>query len=140
MMQDVTDKLARLTARLDHMVPDPKLSSAQNQAAATELTSISTKLHTLLPDNSLSPEERLERLARVVASRTPDQTKLVSASTKVAALKARLDQLVPGNMSLEDKIDHLISLATQAVPDPSLSVVKKLEKLGDSAAGIAPVD
>ena len=138
-MSSTSEKLARLTARLDHMVPDKTLSTAANQAAATELAMLSTKLHGLLPDSSLSPEERLERLARVVPGRTPDQAKLVSASTKLLALKSRLDQLVPGVMSAEDKISHLVALADAAVPDPSLSTVGRLERLGDAAAGVDPV-
>ena len=138
-MQNLPNKLARLTARLDHMVPDPKLSAGENQAAAATLSSLASKLHALLPDASLSSEERLERLARVVVGRIPDPTKLTPASEKVRALTERLDQLVPGAMSPEDKIDQLVSLAMQAVPDPGLAVVARLEKLGDADAGIAPV-
>lgn len=121
------------------MVPEKTLSAAANQSAANELAALSAKLHALLPDSSLSPEERLERLARVVPGRIPDQSKLLSASSKLQELKNRLDQLVPGAMSADAKIDHLVNLATHAVPDPALSTVARLERMGDAAAGIDPV-
>src|SRR5439155_379035 len=116
MTKSPEDRATELTQRLDHMVPDNRVSAAVNQEATAELASISAKLNTLLPDHSLSPSERLERLARVIEGREPNLAHLQPATVKVALLKDRLDQLVPGRMSPEQKIDTLIQRLNQLVP------------------------
>lgn len=138
-MTSIKDTLSRLTERLDHMVPDPKLTALDNQKAAAQLAALSARLHVFLPDHTLSPQERLERLARVIQNRVPQSQHLLSANEKLAALTTRLNELVPGGMTPEEKVDHLVDLATKAVPDPNLSMVDRLEKIGDDRAGIAPV-
>jgi hypothetical protein len=133
-------RAAELTQRLDHSVPDPKISAAANQKATADLASVSSKLNALLPDASLSPFEKLERLARVVEDREPDLTHLQPAVAKVAQLKERLDQLVPGNMSSEQKIDSLIEKLNAMVP-PDVQhnlAMHKLELLGDPRGRVEP--
>lgn len=129
-----------LTQRLDHMVPDPDMTTSQNQKAASDLASLSAKLFWHVPDQSLSPFERLERLARAAEDSTPDLTQLQSAATKLEALKSRIDVLVPGNMSHEKKIEVLMEKLDAKVGASQLSLhtTDKLELLGDSRAKIAP--
>lgn len=129
-----------LTQRLDHMVPEEKLTASQNQKAAAELASLSAKLFWHIPDQSLSPFERLERLARAAENRTPDREQLKSAAAKVNVLKARIDQLVPGDASHEKKIEQLVSLLDEKVgsSQQNLHTTHKLELLGDPRAKIAP--
>ena len=66
------DGASELTQRLDHSVPDPNLTPAENQKASAHRASLSAKLFRLLPDESLSPFERLERLSRAADNRNPD--------------------------------------------------------------------
>lgn len=145
------ERLAQLTERLDHMVPDPSASAAENDLAARELARISQALAALLPDSSLSPDERLERLARVVQDRIPQQENLQSALYKVHKLKRRLDELVPDdNLSPVEKINRLEQLArdctTQGKQGGSVTTAQEtdkfekiLERLGDPRAGFDPI-
>lgn len=129
-----------LTQRLDHMVPDEEMSASQNQKAASDLGLLSAKLFWHVPDQSLSPFERLERLARAADGSTPDLSQLQSAAKKLEALKSRIDILVPGNMSHEKKIEVLIEKLNEkvGVTQLTLHTTEKLELLGDSRAKIAP--
>ena len=124
------------------MVPDPEISLELNEEATKELLLISTKLLELLPDPSLSPDERLERLARVVQNRVPQVENLQSANAKVHRLKRRLDELVPdegGNYI--NKIDSLVCILDQNCSDKDAgSVVEKLEFLGDPRIGVNPAE
>ncbi|MEZ5421760.1 MAG: hypothetical protein R2682_01530 [Pyrinomonadaceae bacterium] len=133
------ERMLQVTQRLDHSVPDPEVSMARNQEAAIRLASISERLATLLPDPSLSPDERLERLARVVQDRIPQREHLQPAVAKVAKLTNRLDELVPGDMSAEEKIAVLANRASELCNDESKSCVEALELLGDKRAGLPPV-
>lgn len=133
-------KALRLTQRLDHMVPDPKISAVGNAEAARKLADISKALSDLLPDPSLSPDERLERLARIVADRTPQGEHLLPAAQKLAKLERRLTELVPGDgLSAADRLNRLVEATNAAVPTSGLRFVEKLETLGDVRAGIAAV-
>jgi hypothetical protein len=122
------------------MVPDPKLSAAENQKASADLASISAKLHWLLPDQSLSPFERLERLGRAVEDRTPDPSQLQPAAAKVEALKVRIDELIPGDMTHEKKIDILVEQIDRMVSAEQRTwpTINKLELLGDPRGRVAP--
>ncbi|WP_036833613.1 hypothetical protein, partial [Pontibacillus litoralis] len=60
----------------------------------TELKSISDRLYELLPDTSLSPDERLERLARVVPTSLLISDNHKTARSKLNKLRYRLDELV----------------------------------------------
>lgn len=134
------EKINRLTQRLDHMVPDPKLTSSENKDVAEKLASISDKLYSLLPDPSLSPDERLERLARVTSDRIPQTENLLSAHSKLNRLVARLDELIPGSATPEEKIDNLVELLNVKSFDNSLSIASRLEEIGDEIAGIKPIE
>lgn len=139
-MEKAQIRAKELTQRLDHSVPDPEISAAANQSAAADLAALSAKLHALLPDNSLSPIERLERLGRVVENRTPKAENLQSAIKKLDDLKARLDELVPGALSPSEKIDLLHRQLNEMVaPEMKDSLaMHKLEVLGDPRARVAP--
>lgn len=134
------DKVNSLTQRLDHSVPDPKMSAIQNAEAAAELRSLSAALFEMLPDKALSPTERLERLARAT-DREPDMEQLKSAHQKVTELKDRINKLVPGEGSAHDKLVKLELLLNQKVGEQraNKSVVERLEILGDPRAGIDPI-
>src|ERR1019366_9617350 len=101
---------------------------------------LSGALANALPDASLSPAERLERLARVIQTRTPDQSNLIPAATKLSNLEARLKDLVADpNLTSEQRLNHLLTTAGSIAPGSNLSVVEKLETMGDAVANIAPV-
>jgi hypothetical protein len=140
MAKDTTNKTRNLTQRLDHMVPDPNMTLAANQRASADLASISSKLYRLLPDESLSPLERLERLARVIEKRKPDRNQLQSASSKLTQLTARIDKLVPGDMTPEKKIEVLLEGLDGMVSKEQceLATIEKLELLGDPRGKVAP--
>ena len=133
------NRFSQVTQRLDHMVPEARQSDAQNAEAAAELAALSEKLAVLLPDSSLSPDERLERLARVVQDRVPYYEHLLPAASKVAKLKSRINELVPGEMSSVDKISQLADMAIGQCGADDVSCVDALEMLGDPRAGIGAV-
>lgn len=137
------DRLKRLMQRLDHSVPDNSLSKVENLLAAAELNSISARLYALMPDPSLSPHERIERLARVIEEVPPKLEYLQSAKAKVDSLIDHLNELIPGDLTPEQKIDKLVEILNEHVPN-DVSIVTKLEALGDprvlasSNLGLAP--
>lgn len=137
----MSDHLAkRLTQRLDHMVPDEELTAEANADAAARLEAMSRFLASALPDTSLSPEERLERLARVITDRVPRKENLRPAIEKVEQLERRLEELIPDqNLTAMDRLNKLVEICNDCVPNNNLSIVEKLESLGDSRAGIPPV-
>lgn len=137
---DLKKNATHLTQRLDHMVPDPEMTASQNQKAASDLAALSAKLFWHVPDQSLSPFERLERLARAADDSSPDMGQLQSAAKKLEALKSRIDQLIPGDMSHEKKIETLIQKLDEKVGASQLALhtTDKLELLGDPRAKIAP--
>jgi hypothetical protein len=137
----------RLTQRLDHMVPDPKLSIQLNDDAAKRLAELSKVLADALPDHSLSPDERLERLARVVQNRVPERQHLLPAVEKVSRLERRLAELVPDptltpvervQTLLQGLDDHHAANAPNFLATGP-SVVEKLERMGDERAGFPPI-
>jgi len=137
---DLKKNAANLTQRLDHMVPEIGMTASQNQKAASDLAALTAKLFWHVPDQSLSPFERLERLARAAEDRRPDMVQLQSAARKLEALKSRIDELVPGDMSHEKKIETLIQQLDKKVGASQLALhtTDKLELLGDPRAKIAP--
>jgi len=139
-MNKITKRAQTLTQRLDHMVPDPQMPTAVNQKAAAELAAISEKLFELLPDPSLSPLERLERLGRVVEQREPDMGQLLPAHEKVTALRERLDQMLPGDGASIEKIEKLVEILGDVAPKDlkGASPIRMLEALGDPRGQIEP--
>jgi hypothetical protein len=140
MTDSLKDKVAGLTQRLDHMMPDPKLSKAENLAATRELKALTDALFELLPDKSLSPMERIERLARSVEPREPRLEELKPAATKLAELKARLNEIIPGDGSPHDKLLSLELALDESVglDKANLPTFKKLELLGDPRGKVEP--
>ncbi|BAP15497.1 hypothetical protein AS19_26460 [Alcanivorax sp. NBRC 101098] len=141
MKKDVIKQNAQsLTQRLDHMVPDPKISAAENQKAAAELAALSGKLFGHVPDQSLSPLERLERLARGIDERKPNKKQLEPAVKKLQELKQRIDELVDGDLSHEKKIDVILEKLDEKVgsSQKALHTTDKLELLGDPRGNVAP--
>ena len=138
-MSSLKQKMDQVTKRLDHNVPDPEMSDVENSAAASELAAISEKLANMLPDPSLSPDERLERLARVIKGRNIQQESLQTAARKVEKLKTRINELVPGDSGMENKLDKLSEMAFTQCGVEGVSCMEALERLGDPEAGIDAV-
>lgn len=96
-----------------------------------ELVTLSVRLLTLLPDPSLSPNERLERLARVVPHSQMHSAHRRTARSKLTELRRRLEDLVPDDgLSSVERLEWLISRVEELVPGDG-STISKLEKLGD---------
>lgn len=97
------------------------------------LTALCARLYELLPDATLSPMERLERLARVV----PDSTLLSehhrTGRSKLNELRHRLSELLPNDESDElAKIETLVARVHALVPhDFQGRFFRKLEHMGD---------
>lgn len=140
MTKRISEKVGSLTQRLDHMVPDPKISDAANRAAARELKMLTDALYGMLPDRSLSPAERIERLARAVDDRTPKPEHLRPAHIKLEELRARIDELVPGEGSAFEKILSLEANVDEKVGAErgNMALIRKLELLGDAAGRVEP--
>ncbi|OUB98420.1 hypothetical protein BK784_16865 [Bacillus thuringiensis serovar medellin] len=99
---------------------------------SVHLKALSEKLYNLLPDISLSPDERLERLARVIPKSILVSENHLTARTKLYKLRRRLDQLVPDkNMDYYEKVDYLVGIANDMVPG-DMKLYKKLEAIGDN--------
>ncbi|MFD5425636.1 hypothetical protein [Streptomyces sp. NPDC127084] len=107
-----------------------------------ELTDLSVRLIHLLPDPSLSPDERLERLARVVPSSQLITANRRTARSKLYALRGRLDQLVPNSeMTSREKLQWLVDRLHELVPDEGLRPIQRLERIGDyrsTDVGVSP--
>lgn len=96
------------------------------------LTALSERLLELLPDPSLSPDERLERIARVVPSSTLKSAYHQTARTKLNRLRARLDELVPrDDLCYAEKLEWLVARVHELVPGDEPRLFKKLEAFGD---------
>jgi hypothetical protein len=129
--QKLLQKLNSMTQRLDHFVPKENLPDSMNRQAMLELEQISSKLYFLLPDPSLSPLERIERLSRVLEDTDPNLEHLQSAYDKVKAIEERLNSLIPDkDMSSMDKINFMLEKLHKLVPGEA-KIVQKLEYLGD---------
>lgn len=143
-MNELTYRLNRLTQRLDHMVPDNGISSELNDRAATILRELSERLIALLPDPSLSPDERLERIARAVQDRVPQSEQLLPAIQKVHRLERRLLELVPGDdLDCFARLERLVCSVESVCEEKGITAdqefVRKLELLGDQRAGFLPI-
>jgi hypothetical protein len=104
---ELSQRVDRLSQRLDTKVSEPSLSLEENQRAVADLASIARRLAAVLPDVSASPEERVERLARYVPGATPKPELMVSDYQKLVRMRARLEELVPGDLTPEQRVDRL---------------------------------
>lgn len=90
------------------------------------------RLYDLLPDITLSPDERLERLARVVSESVLVSDYHKTARTKLNRLRRRLDELVPDpQLDCDAKLEFLVTQVHALVPGEEPRLFKKLEQLGD---------
>lgn len=112
------------------------------EVVVQELTDLSVRLLKLLPDPSLSPDERLERLARVVPNSQMITAHRRSARHKLYQLRRRLDELVPEpGLSYQDKLEWLVQRLEGLVPDEGLRPIERLERIGDyrsTDVGVSP--
>ena len=114
----LSEKLDRLSQRLDFDISDEELTDQENAQATLELAAISTRLAAAIPSATFSPEERVERLARVVDHTTPKAEFMEPNSKKLARIKLRVDELMPGTeLSTEQKIDKLGEMFRAVFPD-----------------------
>ena len=67
-----------------------------------ELKTISIKLQKLLPDPSIGPEERIERLARVIPKSMLISNYHKTARAKLHYIHKRLSQLVPDKKKINN--------------------------------------
>lgn len=106
----------------------------ENHECITEqLLLISNKLYELLPDPSINVEERLERMSRVIKGSQLNSTYHKSARHKLNYLKYRLDELIPGDYSLIDKIQHLEELAYKMSGNKEFkNMCDRLQYIGDN--------
>jgi len=96
-----------------------------------ELTNLSIILFDLLPDKSIGPEERIERLGRLIPSTILESEYHRTARLKLNIIQRKLDYLVPDtSLSYENKIKYLVSLANKLVPE-NIPFIEKLEKIND---------
>jgi hypothetical protein len=114
----LADKVGRLTQRLETGVYDKTLSAEQNAKAVAEFGAIATRLARIIPEPIFSPEQRLERIAVAMSGAKADLSKLEPASRTLARLKARIEELVPGDdLTVEEKIDKLGDAFRAASPE-----------------------
>ncbi|MGE0762964.1 MAG: hypothetical protein AB7N80_06775 [Bdellovibrionales bacterium] len=97
-----------------------------------ELMAVSRRLEELLPDPTLSPQERLERLGRVAPHSTLNSENHLTARAKLNKIRLRLAELVPTQqLSTLEKIEFLVKRTHQLIPEAVPRFFMKLEKLGD---------
>jgi hypothetical protein len=94
------------------------------------LLALCERLQALLPDPSLSPSERLERLARVVPTSTLVSADHKTARKKLKELRRRLDELIPGGDDYDAKLEMLVARLHELVPG-DYPMKDKLEAIGD---------
>ena len=96
-----------------------------------KLQGISKKLFELLPDYSLGPEERIERLARVIPESILESKNMLTARTKLNNITMKLNYLIPDPELTEmEKIDKLVEIINLLEPGEE-KLIKKLEKIDD---------
>ncbi len=96
-----------------------------------ELDLISEKLFHLLPDKSIGPEERVERLARLIPSSIMESEYHRTARKKLEIIERKLNTLVPrSDLSNSEKIDYLVTIANTLIPEDK-RLVEKLETIGE---------
>lgn len=138
MTHSILRRVEQVTQRLDHGTSDPRASLEVNKAAAQELKELSIRLIELLPNPALSPDERLERIARVVQDRIPRTDLLVSDLEKLDRLESRLKELVPDDgLSSSERLERLVSSA-EKMGTKHGDFVSLLKSLGDARTGQAP--
>lgn len=97
------------------------------------LARLSFKLQMLLPDPSIGPMERIERLARVIPSSYQLGEHHRTARSKLMEIEKRLESLVPDkNMNSEQKVDYLVGLINKLVPEETDRICQKLQFIGDN--------
>lgn len=142
MTQDTRDRMLQVTKRLDHVVPDSALPQEENAEAAERLMELSEMLIEHVPYPSLSPDERLERIARVDQDRVPRREHLLPAVEKLYRLEQRLDDLVDDpELSSTEQLKVLIERVEEHSEeyDEDLDFVEVLERMGDERAGLEPM-
>lgn len=104
------------------------------------LRSLSSRLQELLPDPGIGPEERLERIARVVPDSVRVTANMQTGRAKLQRLRGRLDELVPGDLPHEEKLEQLVRRVGELVPEGD-RFIDRLETLGDyrlTDTGVTP--
>lgn len=97
------------------------------------LTRLSFKLQRLLPDPSLGPMERIERLARLIPISYQLGWHHRTARSKLIEIEERLNSLVPDQaLTSEQKVDFLVGLANELVPEKTDRLCQKLQFIGDN--------
>jgi hypothetical protein len=110
----------------------PSIGEESQENVIHELLTLSQKLQDLLPDPSLSPLERVERLARVIPESIQNSSEHLTARKKLNQIRLRLAELLPKkNGSASEKIDFLVDKVHQLVPGETARLFEKLEKIGD---------
>jgi hypothetical protein len=111
----------------------PGIPEESQEVVDSQLFKISEKLQKLLPDPSLSPLERVERLGRVVPTSIQRSAHHLTARTKLSNIRLRLAELVPiEDMSAEEKIDMLVEIIEELVPIKTDRLFERLELIGDN--------
>ncbi|MBY8856233.1 hypothetical protein K7711_07075 [Nocardia sp. CA2R105] len=96
-----------------------------------ELKTICDYLAEKLPCSSMGPNERVERLARVVPGSQLLSAHHRTARSKLTELRARIDQLVPGDsMTHIEKLQFLVERIDTLVPG-DVPMSDKLHEIGD---------
>lgn len=141
MTHDTRRRMLQVTQRLDHMVPDNMLPTEKNAEISQRLEELSEMLIKHVPDPSLSPDERLERIARVDQRRVPQREYLLPAVEKLYRLERRLDDLVDdSDLSSTEQLEVLIErVEERGEKHEERDFVEILERMGDERAGLDPI-
>jgi hypothetical protein len=111
----------------------PSISEEPQSEAIEQLMALSKKLQDLLPDPSLSPLERVERLGRVIPDSIQRSSEHLTARSKLNNIRLRLAELVPDeDLTSEQRIDYLVDLAHKLIPKETSRFFEKLEIIGDN--------
>ena len=113
------------------IVQYPTRAQESQQEVIDALLTLSRKLQALLPDPSLSPLERIERLARVIPHSIQSSAEHLTARTKLTRMRIRLATLIPEPLTDDERIDRLLAKVHALVPEPTARLFEKLEKIGD---------
>src|SRR5262249_12706904 len=85
-----------------------------------------------LPDKSLSPLERIERLGRVVPHAVQVSANHLTARSKLNAIRSRLCELAPREgMSEEEIVDWLVEKIIAQVPGKYERLIERLSQIED---------
>jgi len=112
------NKVNKLTQRLEFPIKDPSRSDGENAMAGAQLAALTKVLERVVPHPTFSPEERVERLARVVDGATPNPRFMEPEIVKLERLLARVDELMPvSGLSAEEKLERLGRMFAAAYPE-----------------------